>query len=90
MRDDSQASGAEEGHVVRGEDVGRRGSGGGLRLWCAALRRDGTFVSLWSRGACSEEGCNAGLERVAGVFLFEGAGAGRNRTTLRAKNFAEG
>ena len=45
MRDDSQASGAEEGHVVRGEDGGRRGSGGGRRLWCAVVRRDGTFVS---------------------------------------------
>ena len=90
MRDDSQASGAEEGHVVRGEDGGRRGSGGGRRLWCAVVRRDGTFVSLWSRGAGSEESCNAGLKRVAGMFLFEGAGAVRSRTTLRAKNFAEG
>ena len=90
MRDDSQASGAEEGHVVRGEDGGRRGSGGGRRLWCAVVRRDGTFVSLWSWGAWSEEGCDSGLERVSGVFLFEGAGASQNRATLRAENFAEG
>jgi hypothetical protein len=88
VRDDPETGGAEEGHVVGGEDVGRRGSGGGRRLWWAAVRRGGTFASLGGGGACGEEGCNAGLERVADMFLFEGAS--RGRAAKWSKNLAKG